>query len=61
MELASLVDKTKEERLRWFGHIKKRCTNVLVRRCERLVILILKEVAHKEHDLKQKYMEEGLR
>lgn len=26
-------------KLRWFGHVNRRCTNVPVRRCERLVVL----------------------
>lgn len=38
VEVASLVDKTREARLRWFGHVKRRCTDVQFRRCERLVV-----------------------
>lgn len=26
----------RKARLRWFGHMKRRCTYALVRRCERL-------------------------
>lgn len=29
----------KEGRLIWFMHVKRRCTYVLVRKCERLVIV----------------------
>jgi len=25
-------------KLRWFGHVKRRCTDVPVRRCEKLVV-----------------------
>ncbi|WMV18154.1 hypothetical protein MTR67_011539 [Solanum verrucosum] len=34
--VASMADKMKKARLRWFGHVKRRCANPLVRRCERL-------------------------
>ncbi|KAG5632518.1 hypothetical protein H5410_004235 [Solanum commersonii] len=36
--VASVVDKLREARLRWFGHVKRRCTDALVRRCEGLVV-----------------------
>lgn len=36
--IASAANKTREARLRWFGHVKRRCTDALVRRCERLVV-----------------------
>lgn len=35
---ASTADKMTEARLRWFDHVKRRCTDALVRRCERLAI-----------------------
>lgn len=37
---ASIVDKMREVRLRWFVHMKKRCTYALVRRCERLTAVV---------------------
>ncbi|KAG5632971.1 hypothetical protein H5410_004688 [Solanum commersonii] len=36
--VASVVDKIREAIQRWFGHVKRRCINSLMRRCERLVI-----------------------
>ncbi|WMV46644.1 hypothetical protein MTR67_040029 [Solanum verrucosum] len=35
---AFVVDKMRKVRLRWFRHVKRRCIDALVRRCERLVI-----------------------
>ncbi|XP_070031452.1 uncharacterized protein [Nicotiana tomentosiformis] len=34
-----VVNKMPEARLRWFGHVKRRCANALVRRCERLAMV----------------------
>lgn len=31
-EVAFMADKTRETRLRWLGHVKKRCTDILLRR-----------------------------
>ncbi|KAG5586165.1 hypothetical protein H5410_046599, partial [Solanum commersonii] len=36
--VASVVDKLREARLRWFGHVKRRCADAPVRRCEGLDI-----------------------
>ncbi|WMV41945.1 hypothetical protein MTR67_035330 [Solanum verrucosum] len=36
--VASVVDKLREARLRWFGHVKRRCVDAPVRRCEGLVV-----------------------
>ncbi|KAG5620031.1 hypothetical protein H5410_005249 [Solanum commersonii] len=36
--VASVVDKLREARLRWFGHVKRRCADTPVRRCEGLDI-----------------------
>ncbi|KAF3630083.1 Mediator of RNA polymerase II transcription subunit 20a [Capsicum annuum] len=36
--VASVEDKMREVRLRWFGHMMRRGTNALVRRCERLAL-----------------------
>lgn len=38
MEVASVVDKTREARLRWFGRVRRRQVDTSVRRCERLDI-----------------------
>ncbi|KAL3328216.1 hypothetical protein AABB24_035713 [Solanum stoloniferum] len=35
---AFVVDKMRKARLRWFRHVKRRCIDTLVRKCERLVI-----------------------
>lgn len=32
--VVSVVDKMKEANLRWFGYVKRRGTDTLVRRCE---------------------------
>ncbi|KAG5613703.1 hypothetical protein H5410_013527, partial [Solanum commersonii] len=36
--VASVVDKLREARLRWFGHVKRWCADAPVRRCEGLVV-----------------------
>ncbi|KAG5582110.1 hypothetical protein H5410_052737 [Solanum commersonii] len=36
--VASVVDKLREARLRWFGHVKRRGANAPVKRCEGLVV-----------------------
>ncbi|KAG5604823.1 hypothetical protein H5410_026315 [Solanum commersonii] len=36
--VASMVDKLREARLRWFGHVKRRGADAPVRRCEGLVV-----------------------
>ena len=37
--VAPLEDKLRESRLRWFGHVKRRCVNAPVRRCEKINLL----------------------
>ena len=37
--VAPLEDKLRESRLRWFGHVKRRCVNAPVRRCEKISLL----------------------
>lgn len=39
IRMASVEEKKSEARLRWFTHVKKRCTNVLVRKCERFAMV----------------------
>lgn len=34
--MASIEENMMESRLRWFGHVQRRCTDAPVRRCERL-------------------------
>ncbi|KAL3327411.1 hypothetical protein AABB24_035204, partial [Solanum stoloniferum] len=36
--VASMVDKLREARLRWFGHVKRRSADAPVRRCEVMVV-----------------------
>jgi len=38
-----LEDKLRETRLRWFGHVKRRGINALVKRCEAIHLLIVRE------------------
>uniref|UniRef100_M1BIV7 Reverse transcriptase n=1 Tax=Solanum tuberosum TaxID=4113 RepID=M1BIV7_SOLTU len=38
------VAKMREAILRWLGQVKRRCTDVPLRRCERLAIVVLREV-----------------
>lgn len=33
-----MEDKIKKVRLRWFVHVKRRCTDALVQRCDRLAM-----------------------
>ena len=37
--VAPIEDKMRETRLRWFGHIMRRCINALVRRCEMITLM----------------------
>lgn len=55
--VASVVDKTREARLTCFGHVKRRCVDTLVRRCERLVI----KVTRRGKDRPKKYWGEVIR
>lgn len=38
VELIYVVDKMSEERPRWFGHVKRRCEDLPIRRWERLIV-----------------------
>ncbi|XP_070050899.1 uncharacterized protein [Nicotiana tomentosiformis] len=40
--VASVEKKMRESRLRWFGHVKRRSIDALVRRCERLAMASLR-------------------
>lgn len=39
-----MVDKVREARLRLFKHVKKRCSGIKVRTCERLTLVDLNEI-----------------
>ncbi|XP_070026581.1 uncharacterized protein [Nicotiana sylvestris] len=41
--VASMEDKLRESRLRWFGHVKRRDIDALVRRCKRLTMADLRK------------------
>ena len=41
--VAPLEDRMRETRLRWFGHVKRRGINALVKRCEAIHLLIVRE------------------
>ena len=41
--VASIEEKIRENRLRWFGHVRRRPTNTPVRRVERIKLGKLKE------------------
>ncbi|XP_070046951.1 uncharacterized protein [Nicotiana tomentosiformis] len=36
--VATIEDKIREARLKWFGHVRRRSTDALVKRCERLTL-----------------------
>ena len=38
VKVAPIGDKMRESRLRWFGHVKRKSVDALVRRCERIDI-----------------------
>ena len=35
---SSMLEQMRNMRLRWFGHVKRRCESTQIRRCERLVV-----------------------
>lgn len=41
VRVASVVDKMREARLRWFEHVKGRTADVPLRRCEKLPVISL--------------------
>jgi len=53
-----MADKMREVRLRWFGHVQRRCDDALVRRCERLVVA---GVCRRVEVGREKYSEEMIR
>ncbi|KAG5628443.1 hypothetical protein H5410_000160 [Solanum commersonii] len=54
--VASMVDKMREGRVRWFGNVKRRCKDAPVRRCERLAIAGLR----RGRDRSKKYLENNI-
>lgn len=56
-EVAYVADKMQEPRLRWFGHIKRRCMDGPMRRCERLTM----EGLRRDRGRPKKYWEEVIR
>lgn len=34
--VATVADKMRDKKLRWFGHVQRRCVDATVRKCERL-------------------------
>ncbi|WMV56140.1 hypothetical protein MTR67_049525 [Solanum verrucosum] len=55
--VASVVDKMREARLRWFGHVKRRSADAPVRRCEVMVV----EGTRRGRGRSKKYWEEVIR
>ncbi|KAL3372890.1 hypothetical protein AABB24_005089 [Solanum stoloniferum] len=55
--VSPVVDKLREVRLRWFGHVKRRCADAPVRRCEGLVV----EGTQRGRGRPRKYWEEVIR
>ncbi|XP_070012486.1 uncharacterized protein LOC142162397 [Nicotiana tabacum] len=55
--VASVEDKLRESNLRWFGHVRRRDIDALVRRCERLTMAGLR----KDMGRPEKYWEEVIR
>ncbi|KAL3342476.1 hypothetical protein AABB24_026480, partial [Solanum stoloniferum] len=55
--VASVVDKLREARLRWFGHVKRRSADAPVRRCEVMVV----EGTRRGRGRPKKYWEEVIR
>lgn len=43
VRVASVMDKMLKTRLRWFGHVKRRSTDVRARKCEKLAVLGLRK------------------
>jgi len=54
--VASMVDKMREGRVRWFRNVKRRCKDAPVRRCERLAIAGLRRGRNRS----KKYLEKNI-
>ncbi|KAG5575230.1 hypothetical protein H5410_055364 [Solanum commersonii] len=55
--MTSVMDKIKVVRLRWFGHVKRRCIDALVMRCKSLVI----KCTMRDKNMPKKYQGEVIR
>lgn len=55
--VASVMDKLREVRLKWFRHVKRRCLDASVRQCERFALVGLRRGRGRGRGRPKKYWE----